>query len=186
MSETEKDKEERQQPRRQPESDEDLVFRYSREHRLSRASENVHWLNAQYGAKRPGFFSSLVATRASRLLLAAIVLCVLFYVLYPIIHSPVRKSGSLEGARFSASALYYDNQVLVALKREGGLPAETLSLRASLHKDMSASAERVFDMGTESAGDYRAAFEVGPQAPKIVYLSLELGEKRLSLVLPVE
>jgi hypothetical protein len=180
MSENEKE------PREQPESDENLVFRYSREHRLSRASENVHWLNAQYGAKRPGFFSSLVATRASRLLLAAIVLSLLFYVLYPIIHSPIRKSGSLDGAKFSASALYYDNQVLVALKREGKLPSETLSLRASLHKDMSGSAERVFSMGTESAGDYRAAFEVGSEAPKIVYLSLELGEKRLALVLPVE
>jgi hypothetical protein len=173
-------------PEPQPESDESLVFRYNREHRLSRASENVHWLNEQYGAKRPGFFSSLVATRASRLLLAAIVLCVLFYFLYPIIHSPVRKSGSLDGAKFSASALYYDHQVLVALKREGKLPVEALKLRASLHKDMSGSAERVFSLGTESAGDYRAAFEVGPEAPKLVYLSLELGEKRLSLVLPVE
>jgi hypothetical protein len=180
------EKEERKEPEPRTEADEGLVFHYNREHRLSRASENVHWLNGQYGAKRPGFFSSLVATKASRLLLTAIVLCVLFYVLYPIVHSPVRKSGSLDGAKFSASALYYDHQVLVALKREGKLPVEALKLRASLHKDMSGSAERVFSLGTESAGDYRAAFEVGPEAPKLVYLSLELGEKRLSLVLPVE
>jgi len=182
MSEREKGKE----PRPQPESEGDIVFHYSRQHRLSRASNNVHWLNAQYGAKRPGFFSSLVATRTSRLLLTAILLCVLFYVLYPIVHSPVRKSGSLDGAKFSASALYYDSQVLVALKREGKASSGTLRLKASLHKDMSGAAERAFTLGTESEGDYRSAFEVGPEAPKIVYLSLELGEKTLSLVLPVE
>jgi len=180
MSETDKDH------KPQPELGEGIVFHYDREHRLSRASDNVRWLASRYGAKRPGFFSSLVATRASRLLLTAIILCVLFYSLYPILHSPIRKSGSLDGAKYSASALYYDGQVLVAIKREGNALAQTLRLRSSLLKDFSRSGEATFPMGDTASGDYRAGVVVGAERPKTIYLKLEAGGRELSLVVPVE
>jgi hypothetical protein len=180
MSETDKDH------KPQPELDDNLVFHYDREHRLSRASDNVRWLASRYGAKRPGFFSSLVATRASRLLLTVIILCVFFYFLYPILHSPTKKSGLLDGAKFSASALYYDGQVLVAIKREGKALVQTLRLRSSLLADFSRSGEASFPMGENTAGDYRAGLKVGAERPKIIYLKLEAGGKELSLVVPVE
>lgn len=165
---------------------EGLTFRYSREKRLEGASENVRWLASRYGAKRPSFFAGMVATRSSRFLLAVIVLCALFFLLYPIINGKVRKSGSLEGAKFSASALYFDGRVLVALKRVGKVPQDTLSLRASLSEDLSAAKLTVFPSGTEEEADYRLALDSSGERPKMVYLRLGLGEGSLSLAVPIE
>jgi hypothetical protein len=66
------------------EETEDLVFHYSRERRLSRASPRVRALYENTPKPRFGLFSSLVDTKPKAMLFAAIVLiCLIILLLLP-------------------------------------------------------------------------------------------------------
>ncbi|QQO08061.1 hypothetical protein [Breznakiella homolactica] len=56
--------------------EQDLVFRYSRERRLERASEDVRKLNDQTPVRKPNLFRTLTATRSSTLIFLSIIVLV--------------------------------------------------------------------------------------------------------------
>ncbi|MDR0383399.1 MAG: hypothetical protein LBH50_05375 [Spirochaetaceae bacterium] len=68
-----------------PERDSDIVFHYSREHRLKKASRRVRAMYEDTPKKpRFGLFSSLVDSKPKAILFAAIVLfCVIVLLLFP-------------------------------------------------------------------------------------------------------
>jgi hypothetical protein len=114
---------------------EEPVFRYNRERRLSRAPSGVLWLESRRGARRSGnLFSSLFATRSSRILFAVIIGVILFYLGLPLFQADDRAETRLAGASWTLSASWSGAQLLVELERRGGeeLAGSILSLALSL------------------------------------------------------
>jgi hypothetical protein len=71
-------------PKAAPDGAEDIVFHYSRERRLDKASPRVRALYENTPKPRFGLFSSLVDTKPKAMLLAAIALiCVIILLLLP-------------------------------------------------------------------------------------------------------
>ncbi len=169
---------------------EGLVFRYSRAHRLERAPESVRWLSSRRGAKRPGILRSLVATRASRLLLFTILgLVVAFYLVPFISKSP--SSGKLRGDGYSVKAFWFEDRVFVSLTRSGPILAEaerrTLSLRARAGRDESLPVvEAVFVAGLAESEDFRLALAAGGAKPSEVAVGITVEGESLTLVAKVE
>ncbi|MDR1059441.1 MAG: hypothetical protein LBL43_07810 [Treponema sp.] len=82
------------------EGDRDLVFYYSREHRLSRASPEVRELNDGV-IKRPGLFRSLTSTRGHLFLLLSIfVICGMIFIVF---YSPEERALTLGGNKLTLS-----------------------------------------------------------------------------------
>jgi hypothetical protein len=82
------------------EGDRDVVFYYSREHRLSRASREVRELNDGV-IKRPGLFRSLTPTRGHLFLLLSIfVICGMILIAF---NSPAERAFTLGGNKLTLS-----------------------------------------------------------------------------------
>ncbi|HOX48241.1 MAG TPA: hypothetical protein P5165_08035 [Spirochaetia bacterium] len=164
-------------------------LRYSRERRLERASPEVRWLNSRYGAKKPGLLKSLFATRASSLLFLTILGLVVAFLLVPLFEGVSKKGGRIGEARFSASALYFEDRVLVAVSRTGGPESagDDESLVVLAEAEGGAGPRRFeFPFGARVSGDYRLALDSPGRKPKRVALRLSLGGASLDLVLPVD
>ncbi len=179
-----------------------IINRYSREERLSHAPEGARWVAEHYGGKnRPGIFAGFVASRSSKTLLVVLILAFVFLAVYARISSVSGKSsGRLAGTSFSAEALYYEDSIIVAVKRSGkadfkGRSPEALSLRASLSQNYADSAGALFALGDGESGDYRIAVSAGKiqdgdaraaAKSKYVYVELKIGTEKLELTVPVK
>jgi len=96
--------------------DDGIVRHYSREHRLSRASADVHWLAGQYNAKKPGLFGSLVATRSLRFVFFSVFLFLIAGGLLSFL-SGRQDSGILDGQLYRVSAFRFGDSVYITVLR---------------------------------------------------------------------
>ncbi len=84
-----------------------MVFHYNREERLKTAPKLVQdYYAGNFTAFRPGLFKALVATKANRFILFALVICFLFVVVYGFF-GPKENEDSLDGVHVSLSAFTY-------------------------------------------------------------------------------
>lgn len=182
---------------------EGLNFRYSRDARLARASEETRWLEARRGAKKPGLVGSLVATPATRILFGTILVLLLFSLLAPRLEERIgREAGELGGRSWEADALYFEGRVLVVL-RSSPLAADTDRSRAPSSPGAAAeAAESSFGLRIAIPGggslsslllpprgepqEQRFAIEAPGQTPERLAIRVEAGEQVLELRIPVK
>jgi hypothetical protein len=94
----------------------EMVFHYSREHRLARASEAVRALNEPGPSMKGGILRVLFATRAGTMLFITIViLCIFFLFVY---YTRGRPNPEIGGNRVSISALNYSGKTYVEIKKK--------------------------------------------------------------------
>jgi hypothetical protein len=97
-------------------SSQEIVFHYSREHRLARASEAVRALNKPGPAMRGGLVRVFFATRAGTMLFITIViLCVFVLFVY---YTRDRPNPEIGGNRVLISALRYSDKTYVEIKKK--------------------------------------------------------------------
>lgn len=184
-----------------------LNFRYSREARLARASEETRWLESRRGAKRPSFFSSLVATPATRILFGTVLVLLLLSFLVPKLQERIgREAGELGGRLWEADALYFEGRVLVVLRSrpqaEKSDSARPALARGGASGAVAEGSLASFDLSIlvpgggslsslllpprEEAQEQRFALEAPGQAPERLSIRLESGEELLELRIPVK
>lgn len=165
-----------------------VVFHYDRSRRLDRAPETAQWLASRRSGKKPGFFSALVATRASRILLFTIIGLALYFLASPLFETGGRKSASIGGVRYSAEALYYEGRVIVVVDRRG-LPEKASlddSVAISLRSEAGGESHMQYPLGEAEEGEYRLALDSPGGKPKQVLLHIFMQEGSLDLVVPVK
>jgi hypothetical protein len=122
-------------PRRRPNADyplspekntgEELVFRYSREHRLARAPEKVRELYRPSPKKKFGLFRSLTATRPLAMLFGSVMVLSVITVIMAV-YGGAADSRLMEGNRVSITAMKYEGSTFMVLnKRRGNTGAYT-------------------------------------------------------------
>ncbi|MDR1430355.1 MAG: hypothetical protein LBI85_08710 [Spirochaetaceae bacterium] len=97
---------------------EDLVFHYSREHRLERASETVRGLNSVRGGKKKGFFSALMTNKSQGFLLISIVVMSAMIMMVSIFVKG--DTADIDGNRVEFSAFRFQGSSYLALKKSAG------------------------------------------------------------------
>ncbi len=168
-------------------------LRYSRARRLERASEDVRWLASRYGARPPGLFKMLFATRASTLLFFTVLALALAFAFVPLFERP-GSSGTLLGARFAVAAYFSEGHVFVTLVREGGEELEAgellvveAALRDAARRPGNGTWRQfAFPFGSAAANDYRLSFASAGPKPASLRVRVRRGGKVLELELPVE
>jgi hypothetical protein len=98
-----------------PRREEDLVFYYSREHRLERASESVRQLNTPAKSGKRGFFSGILANKSQGFLLISIMVMSVMIMLVSIFTRG--DSAVFGGNRVEFSALRFQGATYLALKK---------------------------------------------------------------------
>ncbi|GHV71272.1 hypothetical protein AGMMS49928_22340 [Spirochaetia bacterium] len=98
-----------------PEFDREVVFHYSREHRLARASPAVRALN-EGGSRKVSFIGSLTANRPLSILFFTIVIFMVFGFILTMLSG---REGAVKigGNTLTSSAMIYDGSVILALKK---------------------------------------------------------------------
>jgi hypothetical protein len=96
--------------------DEELVFYYSRERRLSAASPPVKALYVETPKKRFGFFRSLTATRPLAMLFTSILFLCAAIVIISIVN-PAGTAYTLGGNRITVEAVEFGGETMVALTK---------------------------------------------------------------------
>ena len=94
----------------------ELVFRYSRDDRLRRASEAVRRLNDPAARKRPSLMKTLVPNRASAFLLLSIFMLAATVVVSRMIVPPPN-TAILAGNRLTLTAFRFQGGTYLALKK---------------------------------------------------------------------
>lgn len=103
-------------PEGHEDGEEPLVFYYNREERLKHAPQNVRdYYEGKIVAFKPGLFKALVATKANRFILFALVVCFLL-VLFLGFFGPKQNVETYKGIPINLKAFYYDGKVLVNVK----------------------------------------------------------------------
>lgn len=164
-------------------------LRYSRERRLERASPEARWIVSRYGAKKPGFLKALFATRATSILFLTILGLTIAFLVVPFFEGVPKKGGAMGESRFTATALYFEGRVLVAIARAGGPanPGAEGSLVVIAEAEGTSSPKRFeFPFGAKDGGDYRLALDAAGKKPRRVSLRVAFGGASLDLVLPVD
>jgi hypothetical protein len=98
-----------------PERDESLVFYYSREHRLERASETVRGLNAPREKTKRGFFGALAANKSQGFLLIGIVVMSAMIMMVSVFVKG--DTADFGGNRVEFSAFRFQGSSYLALKK---------------------------------------------------------------------
>lgn len=96
--------------------DRELVFHYSRDHRLAKASPALRAFNESGPQKRPTVFSTLTATRSHKVLLVSIIVLSVFISVMSRITKETNLP-SLEGNRISASGVRREGTTTLTVKK---------------------------------------------------------------------
>jgi hypothetical protein len=124
-----------------PLREEDLVFYYSREHRLKRASETVRLLNAPKNQGKKGFFSAILANKAQGFLLISIVVMSAMIMMVSIFTKG--DSAVFCGNRVEFSAFRFQETGYLALKKTAGKNPYTGAVNLAVSPSGGDSAETV-------------------------------------------
>jgi hypothetical protein len=95
---------------------EELVFRYSREHRLARAPKKVQELYRPSPKKKFGFFHSLTATRPLAMLFGSVMVLSVITVIMAV-YGGAADSRIMEGNRVSVTAMKYGGSTFMVLNK---------------------------------------------------------------------
>jgi hypothetical protein len=94
----------------------DVIYHYSRDHRLARASQTVRALNDETPPPRPNLFRTLTATKPLALLFITIMMMVVFISLATILTASDR-GIALGGNTLTVSALRFQGMTYIAIKK---------------------------------------------------------------------
>jgi hypothetical protein len=94
----------------------ELIYHYSRDHRLARASEAVRALNDETPPPRPNLFRTLTATKPLALLFITIIIMVVFISLVTILTASDR-GIALGGNTLTVSALRFQGTTYLKIKK---------------------------------------------------------------------
>ncbi|MDX9897936.1 MAG: hypothetical protein RBT62_03385 [Spirochaetia bacterium] len=93
-----------------------IVYYYNREKRMEKAGPNARFMVDHYNGKRPGIFRSLTATRSLRYLFFAVVFMTIAVLVVSYIQGS-RNTGTVGGVNLSVSAMWFEGDVYVSIKR---------------------------------------------------------------------
>lgn len=93
-----------------------VVYYYNRDKRMEKAGPNAQFMVDHYNGKRPGIFRSLTATRSLRYLFFAVVFMSVAVLVVSYIQGS-RNSGTVAGVNLTASAMWFEGDVYVTVKR---------------------------------------------------------------------
>jgi hypothetical protein len=165
--------------------DDGIVHYYSREHRLSRASKNVQWLEEQRGAKRRGFFGSLVATPSLRFLLFTVLL---FIVAVGIANFAMGRQDSvtLGGQIFRAKAFRFGDALYITVQRSAKTDGAFVgNAKMTVFDEKREVAAMDFIVDSSPAQEYRLTAPY-PGTDGKLSLAVEAAGARGKLALPVK
>ncbi|HOT62414.1 MAG TPA: hypothetical protein PLU93_06075 [Treponemataceae bacterium] len=169
-----------------------LVFHYSRERRLERASESVRRAYAEGPIKPPGLFKGLVATRGSRSIFAVIVVICIAIVAQTLLRQP-ENEATPGGVPAKLQAFLFEESVYVTVSlgaegnREGGPLAGRVAVVRIVARDGSGAVVHEEEL--------RAGYSGTPVALRTVFrdyevtmvtAELEIGDTRATLTAPVD
>ncbi|MDR1212391.1 MAG: hypothetical protein LBK40_09200, partial [Spirochaetaceae bacterium] len=149
-----------------PVRNEDVVFHYSREHRLERASETVRGLNTAAGKKK-GFFSALTTNKSQGFLLISIVVMSAMIMMVSIFVKG--DTAEFGGNRVEFSAFRFQGSSYLALKKTA--PKKGSPYTGPVHIAVSPPPD--------------SAASTVPVVTRTVFFSLEL-EEEFRMMLPFE
>jgi hypothetical protein len=163
-----------------------LVFYYSRERRLSRASEQVRELNEAAPVKRPGLIGALTANRSGAMVFVSIVALSIFFIIYSLF-MPKGSQAKLGENSVSVSAMGFPEATYIAVKKKSlgeRSYTGTVDIAVSIPAGKNDSAEnapivthRVF-FTLEPEEDFR--FSVPFMAAELI-LAIQAGEELITL-----
>ncbi|MDR1373715.1 MAG: hypothetical protein LBJ24_01950 [Treponema sp.] len=105
-------------PKPKPESMQDLVFYYSREKRLERASSALRaFVNDSGPPPRRGLFRTLAANKSQAMVFFSIIIISAVMILTSLFHAS-RDEVLLEGNALTVSALRYQGSTILVIKKE--------------------------------------------------------------------
>lgn len=177
----------------QDESEDKLVFHYSRARRLEHATEAVRLLNDEKSFKRIGLFRSLTATRASALLfLAIILLCLMIFGITYLM--PAQDEAEFGANKLKLSSFRYESSVYVALKKtrirnnayNGPVQSEIRAFRSKSDKEPIHVETRELVFGNEVQEEFRFALNAPENGLKNIEVRLLVGEADAVLHATVE
>ncbi len=95
-----------------------ITYYYDRSRRLANASANARYISGYASSKKRGILRSLTANRSLTFLFFAVLLGVVAVLGASWIQS-TRSSGTLEGNRISAKAMWFEGYIYITVKRDG-------------------------------------------------------------------
>jgi hypothetical protein len=147
----------------------EIVFHYSRDHRLERASPAVRELNNPNGQKRPGLFKTLTATRSHAFLLVSIITLSIFMIMVSIL-SDRKDTSALGGNILKVEAMRFEGATFIVIHK---------TIKTSLFKTDMPVYTGMVDMAIRpqvSAGEKKAGVE-SPIATQRIFFSLNEEEE---------
>jgi len=177
----------------QDESEDKLVFHYSRARRLEHASEAVRALNDERSFRKIGLFRSLTANRASAfLLLAIILLCLMIFGITYLM--PARNEAEYGANKLILSSFKYENAVYVALKKTrirtlaytGPVQAEIRAFQSKSDKEPVLVEAKELIFSKEIQEEFRFALKAPESGLKRIELKLLVGKADVVLHASVE
>ena len=161
--------------------DEELVFHYSREQRLSAATDAVRSLNDTSPRKKTNLFRTLTANRSLAFLFLAIIMLSLTAIVTSIL-VPSPDEADYGGLSLSLSAFRFEGAAYVALKKTAKtstpyIGPALLSFRFAGDEETSLSTEVLFT----PAKSEEFKFKLESTGEGRVEALLEIGDKRLLL-----
>lgn len=97
------------------EGEEQIVYRYNREERISRAPQNVQdYYNGNMNLQKKGLFRTLVSTRGNRVMLLTVGILAVFVWIYGALQK--QESGKIAGSKVQINAFSYEEDVYTSVK----------------------------------------------------------------------
>ncbi|MCL2832344.1 MAG: hypothetical protein FWD78_04165 [Treponema sp.] len=152
---------------RKPEADQDIVYYYSREHRMQRASTGVRELNENAGVKQ-GIIKNLIGNKSNITVLVSIaIICLMAFFI------------TISGGQTGAQVKLGENNVSMTIYDEGGI------LFLSLHKEFPSKIVPYTGAVDIAVSPVQTGKEVPPIETRRIFFSLDTPENYL-VSLPFE
>lgn len=161
-------------------SEEELVFRYSRENRLSHASEAVRKLNDPASKKRPSLFQTLAPNRASAFLLLAVFMLSSTVIVTKLL-IPGGNTAELAGNRFTLTAFRFQGGTYLALKKSSTRDDAyrgPIDIAISIAQEGAAIATRQVILSSAGAEDFRLSIDGEHEKIQVI---VSAGRARVTL-----
>ncbi len=178
---------------KQDESEDKLVFHYSRARRLEHANDAVRALNNEKSFSKIGLFRSLTANRASAfLLLAIILLCLMIFGITYLM--PARDEAEFGANKLKLSSFKYESAVYVALKKtrirnnayNGPVQSEIRAFGVKNDKEPVHAEAKELIFGNELQEEFRFALKAPESGLEKIEIRLLVGEVDVVLQTSVE
>ncbi|TFG83039.1 MAG: hypothetical protein E4H20_06440 [Spirochaetales bacterium] len=157
--------------------DKDTVqFYYDRDRRLAKAGVYAQFAESLHGAKRPGFFRTMTATRSLKFLFFTLIIVVISSFIVDWV-SGSRNRGSMGGYVYVLDALWFEGDVYLSIARTEGRGS-----RAAAPVDIAMSVGEAVGPGLLTIGmtEYKSRLSA-PDKPQWAAAILTQGDSRIEL-----